>query len=728
VGAQATAARLRCTIIGEGAKGDDFDNTVVGQSAAVFAPSAGSNQGAIAIGHDAEIGNTVPGAANGAAIVIGTDAKIAPGAANAVSIGPNAKANTPSSGDNNYVIAIGSDALVNYDSGAGCTSAICIGHSAAIYGGGARAVCVGETASSLGGANQVVVGYGAKGDVDDGIVSVGHYAWAYPEFSIAIGSTSRVYEEGAGDSSGAIALGKSAVVGKSGTPEAGCGGAIAIGLNSLVNYGSIGSIGIGAGCNVSHSCLNTVALGAGVSVSSGSEDCTVVGQGATVTGGVDRCTILGKGVSSASADVVAIGYGSTVSAGAQESVVVGSGLTCEEGRSVLIGLDCTIHNTTAGDSFNSILIGSYSSIASGGANGCDAAIGIGSSVSIGDGCLNTICIGANATADAGCYGSVIIGQGADGNQYFRSVVIGQVADSLGNNATVVGWQAQAGALAVALGYRAAVAQAASSGIAIGRDSLSDGGIALGSIAKALTNSSIAIGSNTTINSAISGDSDSAIAIGTNSVIGGSGEAGCGAAICIGFSASVAPSAEDAVCMGASASAATTANAAISVGSNAAAADTGQVIIGTGAIGGSAGEYGVALGGSARADGNQGTCVGYQARVDNDYGVAVGPLNPRVEADFGVALGANARVLIGHTEAIAIGRSSRSTAAHRCTIGTVSGSQAKELQIGLGLAVWGATPPASQPTKISDPTDLASALTAIASIIDVLEGAGLSSAT
>lgn len=48
-------------------------------------------------------------------------------------------------------------------------------------------------------------------------------------------------------------------------------------------------------------------------------------------------------------------------------------------------------------------------------------------------------------------------------------------------------------------------------------------------------------------------------------------------------------------------------------------------------------------------------------------------------------------------------------------------------VNRGIGVWGKTPPSSQPAKISDPIDLASALTAVAAIIDVLEGAGLSSA-
>jgi hypothetical protein len=100
---------------------------------------------------------------------------------------------------------------------------------------------------------------------------------------------------------------------------------------------------------------------------------------------------------------------------------------------------------------------------------------------------------------------------------------------------------------------------------------------------------------------------------------------------------------------------------------------------------------------------------------------------------GVTLGDTDAIAIGpaaagnHADGIALGRAAVTTAANRCTIGTISGAADKELQIGLGFGAWGVTPPGSQPTKISDATDLASAITAVNAVIDVLEGAGLSSA-
>ena len=53
---------------------------------------------------------------------------------------------------------------------------------------------------------------------------------------------------------------------------------------------------------------------------------------------------------------------------------------------------------------------------------------------------------------------------------------------------------------------------------------------------------------------------------------------------------------------------------------------------------------------------------------------------------------------------------------------------QKVTMAKGLAAWGVTAPGSQPSKISDPTDLASALTAIAALIDVIEGAGLAASS
>ncbi len=101
----------------------------------------------------------------------------------------------------------------------------------------------------------------------------------------------------------------------------------------------------------------------------------------------------------------------------------------------------------------------------------------------------------------------------------------------------------------------------------------------------------------------------------------------------------------------------------------------------------------------------------------------------VNAASATALGKEATVAATHTGSVAIAFRSLTTAAQRTTIGRVGGlsTELQQLQVSNGFAAFGIAPPASQPAKITDPTDLASALTAIAAIIDVLEGAGLSAA-
>jgi hypothetical protein len=165
---------------------------------------------------------------------------------------------------------------------------------------------------------------------------------------------------------------------------------------------------------------------------------------------------------------------------------------------------------------------------------------------------------------------------------------------------------------------------------------------------------------------------------------------------------------------------------------------------------------VAVGSSSFAS-LRGTAVGYSASAQSSDSVAVGT-GAFATSNETVALGSGAfalalrscalgnAVLVGaaatdgigigggsvsvtHAGAIVIGRSAVSTAVNRCTIGTIGGSYDRELQIGLGLGVWGVAPPASQPSKINDPTGQANDLdsearTAINAIIDVIEGAGL----
>jgi hypothetical protein len=134
--------------------------------------------------------------------------------------------------------------------------------------------------------------------------------------------------------------------------------------------------------------------------------------------------------------------------------------------------------------------------------------------------------------------------------------------------------------------------------------------------------------------------------------------------------------------------------AVSIGSAASVAYYDCVAVGASAYAGGSGNYG-AVG------------IGTSARATRRYSVAIG-----------YSCNAN------HEGAVVIGYLANSTANNRCNIGAASGARAKSLQIGLGFGAWGVVPPGTQPSKVSDPTDLPSALTTIAALIDIIEGAGL----
>lgn len=133
-----------------------------------------------------------------------------------------------------------------------------------------------------------------------------------------------------------------------------------------------------------------------------------------------------------------------------------------------------------------------------------------------------------------------------------------------------------------------------------------------------------------------------------------------------------------------------------------------------------------MGAGAVASGTQVAVMGYNSSSVG-RGSAFGRFSNVLAAD-GVALGMDSAVMSGHTGGIAIGRSAATTAAARCTIGTIGGSYDCGLQIGLGFGAWGVAPPGTQPTKVSDPTGGGTvdseARTAINALIDIVEGAGL----
>ena len=136
------------------------------------------------------------------------------------------------------------------------------------------------------------------------------------------------------------------------------------------------------------------------------------------------------------------------------------------------------------------------------------------------------------------------------------------------------------------------------------------------------------------------------------------------------------------------------------------------------------ENAVAVGNTVVASGARATSVGFGSFCGGPDGVALG-YNASINgaATGAIAVGSGATVVSGHTNSIAIGASAATTAANRVTF-----ASALEVEIGQGLGVWGATPPASQPLKINDPaggaTVDAESRSAINAILDVLEGAGL----
>jgi hypothetical protein len=142
----------------------------------------------------------------------------------------------------------------------------------------------------------------------------------------------------------------------------------------------------------------------------------------------------------------------------------------------------------------------------------------------------------------------------------------------------------------------------------------------------------------------------------------------------------------------------------------------------------------AVGSLSEAKFGQGTAVGAHARGSFEC-TSVGYLARTDGVSHSTSVGSQSRAL--HSSAIVLGRAAVTTAANRCTIGTIGGSFDQELQIGSGFGAWGVAPPGTQPAKISDVAETAGASytsneqdmlnalkTAVHALIDVVEGAGL----
>lgn len=246
-------------------------------------------------------------------------------------------------------------------------------------------------------------------------------------------------------------------------------------------------------------------------------------------------------------------------------------------------------------------------------------------------------------------------------------------------------------------------------------------------------------------------------IGPDAVLGNS----CQSTIVVGHAANTVNSILNSVLIGAAASIAAGGGACVIIGQSASSDNASQTGVGHNVDVRQAGA--TALGRNVVADGASCLALGFGSRINgaNDaisvgpdaiirsvssgdshgsicigHNSEVGDSTPGAGCNAAVALGENATVNAGHSNAVAIGANASSTASNRVTF-----ASALSVEIGQGLGVWGVTPPGSQPAKINDVTATAGAsYTAteqgmlndlkarVNSIIDVLEGAGLSSAT
>lgn len=362
------------------------------------------------------------------------------------------------------------------------------------------------------------------------------------------------------------------------------------------------------------------------------------------------------------------------------SEAFGSGAETNQASATAIGPGAKVHNVSTGVSAGAIAIGSGSEIGN---------------TTPGAGCGASIAIGNNAIINAGVVTAVGIGPGATIHDFSSQDNTGAIA---------IGKGAAIGSSTPGIGSHGA--------IAIGMDTTIgwDAGY------------SIAIGENNTVNDG----SYHCVVIGYNLSTSGKYRS-----VLIGAQVSVTGNFATAIGFGSSAAQQSTA-----YGSEADA--TGNYSTAVGQNSKTAGQYSVSVGAYAEARQQHSVTLGHTARVytasggTNDYAIAIGrdatigTSTPGAASRGAIAIGGLSSILNGHTWSIALGHSAVSTAANRCTIGTIGGSYDLELQTGKGFAAFGATPPSSQPAKISDATDLASAITAVNAVIDVLEGAGLSS--
>lgn len=505
--------------------------------------------------------------------------------------------------------------------------------------------------------------------------------------------------------------------------------------------GSISKPGAGAGSEV---------FGAGSTADAGSIGGTVVGPSSSLTNSIGGTAIGGA----AQVDVdqgTALGFNAAVGTGCAAATA--------------LGYNATVHQTGSGDSAGAVAVGSGATVGALSGAGCQSAVCVGENTNAATGAVNAVCVGAGANSTA-----------------TRGIAVGQTATVTALEAVAVGSNCQAnGSQSVCIGPSSTIAEYNCVAIGFGIDTPSGSfySTGVGSNCKPYAQRACAFGYGSAVYPVISGDSTGALAIGNESRVGDSTPgAGCDAAIAIGQGSSVAPGATNsvaigpgaeceapscvafgyladtkthqlctavgtgAICNGNSGSAVGyTANAGglgVAVGHQAAATGTSYAVS-VGAASDATQDQSTAIGGLSQAQTLYSVAVGGNAKVyavssGNSTGAiaigrgsAVGNATPGAGCDAAICIGQGASVGVGHQNAVVIGQGGASTASNRVTFASTL-----EVEVGQGLAVWGVTPPGSQPAKINDPTGGATvdaeARSAIQSIIDALEGAGLTSST
>lgn len=415
--------------------------------------------------------------------------------------------------------------------------------------------------------------------------------------------------------------------------------------------------------------INSTIVGTANSIADGVNGGTALGAAVHIDSNYSIGVGVGVDIGANSDFAVCVGQNCDIAANCAQSTAIGGQARVNHPDGVAIGKSATVHLASSGDNTGGVAVGSGARVGQSSAGGADAGVAVGLAAAVDSNAANSIAIGASAAVGSSSTNAIAIGSSSTVSSFsVEAIAIGYQATSAGG--TAVGKGANGGA----------------------------GGSALGKSASATGANACAMG-----NSASAGFADG-VAIGSTSIANQN-------AVSIGQSSRADL---ESVCIGQSGLVDT--SYAVGVGQNVTARGDSAVIIGHDAVGADTGNQGIAIGRLAKSYDTGAIVVG-----------AYGQTN--TAAEYSVSIGHS--VFATHADAIAIGRSAITTASGRCNIGTVGGSYDKELQIGKGLGVFGATPPAAQPAKVNDPsggaTIDAEARTAINAIIDILEGAGLASA-